>query len=378
MDFSLNEEQKLFQTSIRQFLESKGDLAIPRQYMEGNDSVLKEIWNGLGDLGYMGITVPENYGGLSMGDLTLVPILEELGRAVIPGPYPETVAFAVPLLKEYGTEEQKQRYLPEIAEGKRKVTVALYENSGELTPSQIQLKAVERGEEFVLEGQKILVPHGDTADTIIVPVRTGGSNGEYGITLLLVDCKDMKLGLQSQKSFDETRKMVKVTFEEVRVPKSQVLGPINAGWGLLQKGLYHLNAAWCSTMVGGMERTVQMATNYANTRQQFGQPIGRFQAVKHKIVKMKLDLECARSLSYYASWALENDATDMVEAVSLATSYSSEAFIRAASDNIQVHGGMGFTWEFDCHLFLKRARSLESHLGTPDAHRETAAIEMGW
>lgn len=378
MDFALNEEQTLFQTSIRQFLESKGDLNIARNYMEGKSGVLEEVWKGLGDLGYMGITVPESYGGLGLGDLTLVPILEEMGRAVIPGPFPETVAFAVPLIDKYGTEEQKKRYLSEIADGKRKVTLALYETGGEISPEQIQLKAKESGEEFVLKGQKFLVPHGDIADTIIVPVRTGGSNSEYGITLLMVDTDKVKLGYQAKTSIDETRKMVTVHFDEVRVSKAQVLGPVHAGWSLLQRGLYHLNAAWCSTMVGGIERVVQMASDYAKTREQFGQPIGRFQAVKHKIVNMKLDLECARSLSYYASWALENEAEDMIEAAALATSFSTEAFIKAASSNIQVHGGMGFTWEYDCHLFLKRARSLENHLGSPEAHREIAALEMGW
>lgn len=378
MDFALNEDQELFRSSIRQFLESKGDLAISRNYMDGKFEVLEEIWEGLGDLGYMGITVPENYGGLGLGDLTLVPILEELGRAVIPGPYPETVAFAVPLIEKYGSEEQKKRYLPEIAEGKRKFSVALFESGGEISPAEIKLRAVENGDSYVLEGEKVLAPHADIADTLIVPVRTGGNNSEYGITLLLIDCKDAKLGYQVQQSIDETRRMVRVNFDETVVPKSQVLGPIHGGWSLLQKGLYHLNAAWSSTMVGGIERTVQMATEYANTRQQFGQPIGRFQAVKHKIVNMKLDLELSRSLSYYASWAVENEAEDMVEAVSLATSNNSEAYIRASSSNIQVHGGMGFTWEFDCHLFLKRARSLENHLGTPESHREIAAVEMGW
>lgn len=378
MDFALNEDQELFRSSIRQFLESKGDLTIPRHYMDGKAEVLEEIWKGLGELGYMGITVSENYGGLGLGDLSLVPILEELGRAVIPGPYPETVAFAVPLIEKYGSEEQKKRYLPEIAEGRRKFSIAMFERGGEVSPAEIKLRAKANGDNYVLEGEKILAPHGDIADTLIVPVRTGGNSGDYGITLLLVDCKDAKLEFHIQQSIDETRKMVKVSFGEVVVPKSQVLGPIHGGWSLLQKGLYHLNAAWCSTMVGGIERTVQMATDYANTRQQFGQPIGRFQAVKHKIVNMKLDLELCRSLSYYASWAIENEAEDMVEAVALATSNNSEAFIRAAGSNIQVHGGMGFTWEYDCHLFLKRARSLESHLGSPESHRETAAVEMGW
>lgn len=378
MDFALNEEQTLFQNQTRQFLESKGDLTIPRSYMEGKEEILEELWKGLGDLGYMGITISEEYGGLGLGDLTLVPILEEMGRVVVPGPYPETVAFAVPLLEAYGTDAQKQKYLPAIAEGKKKVTLAVLEASGELAPSEVQLQAKVSGDEYVLQGAKILVPHGDIADTLIVPVRTGGTNSEYGISLLIVDADQVTLDTKKQISMDETRKMVQVTFNEVRVPKAQLLGPENAGWGILQSGLIHLNAALTSTMVGGMDRVVEMSTEYAKTREQFGQPIGRFQAIKHRIVDMKLDMDSARSLSYYASWAVENKTDDMVEAVALARSFSSEAYLDIAGKNIQNHGGMGFTWEFDCHFFLKRARALENHLGSPESFREAAAVELGW
>ena len=378
MDFALNEEQIMFQKTTRQFLESKGDLAISRGYMEGNEQILEELWSGLGDLGFMGINISENYGGIGLADLSLVPIFEEMGGAVVPGPYPETLAFAVPLLEAYGTEAQKSKYLAEIASGKRKFTLALLEDGDGNSASDIQVKATRSGDDFVLDGSKILVPHADVADTLIVPVRTGGANSEYGISLLLIDKDQVNLQLQSKQSMDQTRKVFKVTFEEVRVPSSQLLGPENAGWSVLQSGLYNLNAALCSIMVGGMDRVLNMSTEYAKTREQFGQPIGRFQAVKHKIVDMKLAVENARSLSYYASWAVENNAEDMVEAVSMARSFINEAYIRVAGANIQVHGGMGFTWEFDCHLFLKRARSLENHLGSAQHHRDVVASELGW
>ncbi|MBU8916823.1 acyl-CoA dehydrogenase family protein [Neobacillus sp. 114] len=379
MDFALNEEQLMFQETTRQFLESKGDLAIPRDYMNGKKQVLEDLWNGLGSLGFMGINISETYGGLGLGALSLVPILEEMGRSVVPGPYPETVAFAVPLLEAYGSAEQKEKYLPEIAAGKRKFSLALLEESGELSPSAIQLKAEQRGNEYVLQGKKILVPYADIVDTLIVPVRTGGtSQAEYGISLILVDCNQANLTMQELQSIDETRKLVNVSFQDVKVPNTQLLGMENGGWAILETGLNHLNAAFASTMVGGIERVVEMSTEYAKTRQQFGQPIGRFQAVKHRIVDMKLALESSRSLSYYASWAAENNAEELSEAVSMARSFISETYIKAAGANIQNHGGMGFTWEFDCHLFLKRARSLENHLGSPEYHREKIAVELGW
>lgn len=378
MDFALNEEQKKFQASARQFIESKGDLNIARRYTEGEERLLEDLWTGLGDLGYLGVTISEQYGGLGMGALTLVPILEELGRAVIPGPYAETMAFAVPLLEAYGTEEQKRKYLPEIAQGKRIFSLALLEENALLEPQAIQLQAEQVQQDYIMSGRKCLVPHANVAHTLIVVARTGGSNSEYGLSLFLIDRDQIEFDIEPLQSMDETRKVANVTFNEVRIGREQLLGSENVGWGMLQEGFVHLNAALCSTMVGGIEKTVEMATEYGKVRTQFGQPIGRFQAVKHRIVDMKLILESSRSLSYYAAWAVENKADEMLEAVALAKSFIPEGYIKTASDNIQVHGGMGFTWEFDCHIFLKRARALENYLGSPELYRETVAVELGW
>ena len=172
MDFSLNEEQKIFQSSARQFIESKGDLNLSRRYTDGEDNILNELWSELGELGYLGINISEQYGGLGMGALTLVPVLEEIGRAVLPGPYAETMGFATPLLEAYGTDEQKQKYLPEIAAGKRKVTLALLEESTDFQASTIQLEAKEVDTGYIITGKKLLVPNGDIADTLMGAHRT--------------------------------------------------------------------------------------------------------------------------------------------------------------------------------------------------------------
>ncbi|MEK4425780.1 acyl-CoA dehydrogenase family protein [Solibacillus sp. FSL K6-1523] len=378
MDFSLNEEQLEFQSSARQIIESRGGLQLSRQYTEGEENVLNDLWAELGELGYFGINIPEQYGGLGMGALTLVPVLEEIGRAVLPGPYAETMAFGTPLIKAYGTPEQKQKYLSEIAVGKRKVSLALLEESIDFHPSTLQLEAQEVDSGYVITGKKLLVPNADVADTLIVPVRTGGGHGEYGISLLLVDREDTGWEIERLKNLDETRNLFNVTFNNAHISEEQLLGTKNIAWGILQEGLVYLNAALCSTMVGGIEKTVEMSTEHGNTRMQFGQPIGRFQAIKHRIVDMKLALEGSRSLSYYAAWAVENKSVEMIEAVSLAKSYTSESYVKVAGDNIQNHGGMGFTWEFDCHLFLKRARALENYLGSPNEHREKVAEQLGW
>lgn len=370
MDFAFNEEQTMFQQTTRQYLQSKGDLAIPRNYMEGKQEILTQLWGGLAELGFMGINVPEQYGGIGLGHLSILPILEEMGRAVIPGPYPETVAFAIPLLNEFGTEEQKKRYLPDVASGKTKFTLAIIDDR------KNQLKADLQGDNYVLNGAKILVAHAEFADLMIVAVRTGASNQD--VSLLIVDHHQLHAECQPVKSIDETRTLFTVSFSDFLVPKENLLGQESAGDQILKAGLNELTAAWSATMVGGMDRVVDMSAQYVKTREQFGQPVGRFQAVKHKVVDMLLALENARSLSYYASWTVENKAGDTFEAVSMAKSYNSEAFIRTANANIQNHGGMGFTWEFDCHLFLKRARSLENYLGSPQEHRENIAKESGW
>ncbi|OUM84612.1 MAG: acyl-CoA dehydrogenase [Bacillus thermozeamaize] len=379
MDFALNSEQEMFQQTMRQYLESKGGTGLARQYMEGQREVLRQLWTGMAELGFMGVNVPEQYGGLGQGPLSLVPILEELGRVVAPGLYPETMALAVPLLEMYGSEEQKQRYLSDIAEGKRMVTLACHEPpAGRFAAGDIQMTAKKEGEDYILNGAKTLVPHGDQADTLIVLARTAQGSAESGLTLFLVDRETAGLSARVLKSFDQTRDWAEVQFHEVRFPQSQRLGPEQAGWVLLQEGLKHLHVALCATMVGGMAQAVEMSTEYAKTRKQFGQPIGRFQAIKHRIVEMKLDLESARSLTYYAAWALENGAPDQEAAIYSARAMINESYIRVAGHNIQNHGGMGFTWEYDCHLYIKRARALENYLGSPSLYREKAAVALGW
>lgn len=385
MNFALSEEQVQFGQSTREYLQSLGDIKLARKYADGEEQALKQVWDGLSKLGYMGLTVPEAYGGMGEGLISLVPVMEEMGRALVPGIYAETVALAVPLLVQYGTEEQKQKYLPAIASGQLSFTLAVTEPapSGTLAvvdyaASGIQMSATRTSDGYLISGVKTLVPHGDTADVIILPVRTAKGDGEYGISLLLVERAQANPECKALNSFDQTRKLVELQFNEVKVPFSALLGPESGGWSLLQSAIQSLNVALCASLVGVMDKAVEMSIEYGNTRYQFGHPIGRFQAIKHRIVDMKLDLESARSLTYYAAWAVENQAEDRVAAVASARSFVTEAAIRVASHNIQNHGGMGFTWEFDCHLLVKRARALENYLGSPASYREQIAVGLGW
>ena len=377
MDFALSEEQEMFRTYLRKYLDKQGQTDIARKFIDGDTGLLDQVMTGLAELGTTAVNISEENDGLGLGTLDLIPVFEEVGRAVLPGPLLETQALAVPLLEKYGTAEQQAKYLPEIAAGTRRVTLAWLEPFNEYTPEGILCHAEFEGNHLVIDGVKEMVPDADLAETILTIVRTSGTDGEDGLTLVLVD-KDEDITCDIQRCVDETKHLAKVTFHKKHVAKSQILGEEDGGWKLMKEGLLHLNAALSSMITGGLESVVDMVTEYAKIREQFGGPIGRFQAVKHPIVDMKIELESARSLSYYAAWALENDADDKEAAVYSARSFATGAFMRAAAENIQLHGGIGFTEEVDCHLYLKRAHFYEHYLGSEQYYNEQIAAALGW
>ncbi len=378
MDFSLNDEQEMFRGYVRKYLDNAGQTKTAREFTNGETNSLHTVRAGMAELGCTAINISEEYGGMGLGALDLVPVFEETGRALLPGLYLETNALAVPLLEKYGTKEQKEKYLPLVASGEHVFTIAWLEEKGGYKPSSITMKGDMNGDTLTLNGVKTLVPDAELADSMLVLVRTKEGHSSYGITLVIVDCTDENLTIQRQKNIDETRLLARVTFENMIVSRSQILGSVDAGWDVLQEGLLSFNAALCSNIVGGIEKIVDMAAEYAKIREQFGQPIGRFQAIKHRIVDMKLDLETARSLSYYANWAIDYHPEDQVEAVISARLFATDAFIRVASHNIQIHGGIGFTEEMDCHLYVKRARFYEHYLGNTQQYYEQAAKALGW
>ncbi len=377
MDFALDEDLEMFRKNVRKYLDKEGQTDVARAFIKGNTEAVDKTIAGLAELGTTAVNISEENEGIGLGTVALVPIFEELGRVLLPGPLLETLAFAVPLIEKYGTKEQKEKYLSEIAAGSRTVTLAWLEPQSDYGPLDVQCEAKQTGDEFVINGVKEMVPEADSVDTLLTVVRTSDSDGKDGISLMLIDKED-SISITQQQSIDETKYLGKVTFNELHVPKGQLLGEVDKGWDLLEEGLLHLNAAIASTMTGGIEKIVETIAEYANIREQFGGPIGRFQAVKHPIVNIKVDLESARSLSYYAAWALENDAEDKEAAIYSARSFATEAFIKAASDNIQLHGGIGFTEEIDCHLFLKRARFFENYVGSEVDFNEHIATALGW
>ncbi|WP_019240967.1 MULTISPECIES: acyl-CoA dehydrogenase family protein [Bacillus] len=378
MDFSLNQEQEMFRNYVRKYLDDMGQTKVAREFTEGNTRSFKPLYSGLAELGCSSVNVSEEHGGMGLGQLDLVPITEELGRALVPGLFLETNALAVPLLEKFGSEEQKDKYLTAIATGNHTFTLAWLEPDGNYKPSNVRLSGTLQGDVMTLSGVKTLVPEAEIADSLLVLVRTSEGKDQEGISLVIIDRAEDNLQMKEQKNIDETRLLAEVTFDNVQVSSNQVLGAIDHGWDILQEGLLSFNAALCSTIVGGMEKIVDTAVEYAKIREQFGQPIGRFQAIKHRIVDMKMDLETARSLAYYANWAIESNAPDKVEAIASARLFATEAYIKVASHNIQVHGGIGFTEEIDCHLYVKRARFYENYLGSTQQYYEQAAVALGW
>ncbi len=376
MDFSLSQEQEMFRNYVRKYLDDVGQTKIAREVTKGELGSLQTLREGMAELGCTGINVSEEYGGMGLGLLDMVPILEEMGRALIPSLYLETNALVVPLLEKYGTNQQKETYLPAIAEGSHTFTLAWLEEKGSYKPSGIKMRGERNGDSFVLNGTKSFVPDARLADSMLVLVRTNDGEEQHGISLVIVDREDVQI--QNQKNFDETRLLAKVVFEDLSVSSNQILGDIDNGWEIIQEGLLSINAALCANIIGSMDSIVEMAAEYANIREQFGQPIGRFQAIKHRIVDMKLDLETARSLTYYANWAMESGAPDRIQAIASARLFVTEAFIRVASHNIQIHGGIGFTEEMDCQLYVKRARFYENYLGTKQQYYDQAVKALGW
>lgn len=378
MDFSLSEEQEMFRGSVRKYLDGAGQTKIAREMAKNNTNLLNKTWKGLAQLGCMGITVKEEYGGAELTTVDQVPVLEELGRALLPGLYLETVAFAAPMIEKFGTTEQKEKYLPGIADGSRTISLAWLEPGKSFNLNDIQMTAKYDGDSMILNGSKTLVPEGNLADTYLVLVRSESEADGKGISFVLVDRIDDGVDYRVLQSMDETRHLTEVNFKNVIVSNSRILGELHRGEDAIEEGLLYLNAALVSIMVGGMDKIVEMCAEYAKIRVQFGQPIGRFQAIKHRIADMKLDLETARSLSYYAVWALDEKAEDAAVAVNSARAFITEAYLRLAGHGIQIHGGIGVTEEIDCHLYLKRAQYYQTYLGNPRLYREKAATALNW
>ncbi|HEY8187264.1 MAG TPA: acyl-CoA dehydrogenase family protein [Pyrinomonadaceae bacterium] len=367
MDFDLSKPQKLLKESARDFLARECKLERVRELMETDTAHDEKLWQSIADQGWTGLIVPEEHGGLGLGLVELAVVSEEMGRACLPGAFLSTLTAAA-LVERAGSAEQRAKYLEPIATGKLKATLAILDDGASWEVDGITLKAARKGGNFQLSGRKLFVPDAGIAELLICVARDGD-----GLVLLPVERGAERLSITAMPSMDATRKLHEVAFENVNIAEADVFGADGDVHAALSGALEVGCVALCAEMVGGMQWVLDTTVEYAKTRQQFGKVIGSFQAVQHHCADMLLMTESARSAAYYAAWALTEGDPSASVAVSIAKAYCSDAYREVANRGIQVHGGIGFTWEHDLHLYYKRSKSSETLFGDATFHREHIA-----
>jgi alkylation response protein AidB-like acyl-CoA dehydrogenase len=374
MHFGFTEEQEELRTQARAFLaeHSSGDAV--RSAMESELGWDAGVWERIaGELGWAGVIVPEELGGVGLGQVELVGLMEEMGAALLCAPFFSTVCLAANALLVAGDEAQRKAWLPRIASGELLATLAF----GGPTAEGIEARWRRDGADYVLEGRARHVIDGHTAELILLAARAPGSSGAAGVSLFALEGDPAGLERRPRVSMDQTRRQAELQLHGVRASASARLGGEGEAWPALARALDLAIVALCAEQVGGAQRCLDLSVAYAKQRQQFGRPIGSFQAIKHKCANMLLAVESARSAAYYAGWAAAAGEPDLPALAALAKAYGSEAYFRCAAEAIQIHGGVGFTWEYDPHLYFKRARASEALLGTPAYHRERLARHIG-
>ena len=357
MNFDFSDDQKQLRDQARKFLSEKCPPKAVRVVLDGKAPYDKELWRGLAEMGFLGVAIPEEFGGAGAGHLELCVIAEEMGRALAPVPFSSTVYLAAEALLIAGSDAQKKKWLPKIASGEAIGTLALFEGTGNPSPKAIKLAASGGA----LNGVKKPVPDGAIADFAVVAARTGSSGRESDISLFLVDLKGGGVEVKDLTNVDLTRGQAEVTFKNA---KAEPLGAGGEGWSILGQVLDRAAVLTAFEQVGGADRALEMGRDYALDRIAFGRPIGSFQAVKHILADMYVSATLARSNCYYGAWALSTNAGELPEAAAAARISATQAFQHCAKNNIQVHGGMGFTWEFDCHMYYRRANAVALGLGS--------------
>jgi alkylation response protein AidB-like acyl-CoA dehydrogenase len=375
VDFAFSEEQEELRQTVRRFLDDKSPSAEVRRLMETTEGYDEGVWKQMAqELGLQSLHLPEAHGGQGFTFVELGIVLEEMGRVLLCAPYFSTVVLAANAIINAGTDEEQAALLPGIASGETIAALAFTEPNGRWDASGITMEAKKQGDGYVLDGTKMFVIDGHTADLVVVAARTEGTGGEDGISFFTVDGDASGLTRTPLATMDQTRKQAKLEFSGVH---AKPLGAPGAGWGALSKTLDQAAVGLSNEMVGGAQRVLDMSVEYAKVRVQFGRPIGSFQAIKHKCADMLLEVESAKSAAYYAAWAAAEDNEELPVVASLAKAYCSDAYFHAAAENIQIHGGIGFTWEHDAHLYFKRAKSSEILLGDATYHRELLAQRIG-
>ncbi len=369
MNFAFTEEQEQLRQFVRSFLDDKSSEAAVREQMDTEQGYDPAVWAQLSDqLGLPALAIPEEFGGQGYSFVELGVVLEEMGRRLLCAPFLSGVLASQAIIHS-GDDAAKAEHLPGIASGQTLAALAFTEESGKWDESGITMEATGSGSDYTLTGTKSFVIDGHVANLIVVAARTAG-----GVSLFTVAGDAAGLSRQSLSTMDQTRKQAKLTFANT---PAKLLGAEGAGWATLSTVLDLGAIALAAEQVGGAQCVLEMAVQYAKDRVQFGRPIGSFQAIKHKCADMLLEVESAKSAAYYGMWCAAELNDELPSVASLAKAYCSEAYFHAAAENIQIHGGIGFTWEHPAHLYFKRAKSSELLFGDPAYHRELLAQRIG-
>lgn len=356
MDFEFSAEQQQLKEQARRYLADKCPTTAVRAILEGSEPFDRALWQGLGEMGFLGAAIPEEYGGLGLGYLELCVIAEELGRALAPVPVSSSIFLVAEILKAAGSEEQKQKWLPKLASGEVIGTLASVEATGSVRPSNVALSA----KAGTLTGAKSPVLDGDIADIAIVLARHAPGKDAQGLSLYLVDLNQSGIERTVLDTIDPSRSQAKITFNGAA---TELVGAAGDGWRLYEEALDRAAILTGFEQIGGADKALEMGRDYALQRFAFGRAIGSFQAIKHMLADMYVSATLARSNGYFGAYALSTGSADLAEAAATMRVSSTKAFQHCAKNNIQVHGGMGFTWAMDCHLYYRRSNLLAVSLG---------------
>ena len=376
MNYALSEEQEMLRKMAKDFLANECPKKFVREMENDAKGYSPELWKKMAELGWIGLALPEQYGGGAGSFLDLAVLLEEMGRACLPGPFFSTVVLGALTLVDAGTEAQKKKVLPQVASGRAILTLALTEPSGDWKASGVSLKAVHKGDSYVLNGTKLFVSDAHVADWLICVARTSeGRKLEDGITLFLVDARSPGIKCDVLKTI-ASDKQCEVAFNDVKVSADDVIGKTDHGWEIVDRTLRRAAVGKCIEMVGGAQAALEMTIQYAKDRVQFGRPIGSFQAVQHHCANMATDVDGSRMIAYEAAWMMSEGLPCAKEAA-MAKAWVSDAYRRVVALGHQIHGGIGFTMDHDMQLYYRRAKAAELAYGDGDFHRESVAALMG-
>lgn len=368
MQFGLSESQQILKNSARRFFAAECPAAEVRRLIETETAYDAALWNKMAEQGFLGIVFPDEFGGMGLGLVEMAALVEEMGRALLPGPYFSTVLMAGAAIDAAGDAAQKQKHLAGICSGEARSALAVLEKSASWHPDAVQMKATPSGAGYTLSGEKLFVTDAGVADFIVVAARSGED-----LVLAVVDASAPGISVKRMPAMDLTRPIYKIRFDGVPVDAGNVLAAGDRARAALERSLDLATVALTAEMTGGMQRVLDITVEYAKTRKQFGRPIGQYQAVQHQCADMFLFTESSRSAAYYAAWAMNEGVPEAPAAVSVAKTYASDAYREVGNRGIQVHGGMGFTWENDIHLYYRRAKASELAFGDATYHRERIA-----